>query len=527
MRLRFLDVFLALAGGALLGIGFVAPMFWWTALFGLAPILLALSREGLRKRDAFLLGFLGGFAGYGLSFYTVYWSTLPLTWLGITEAWFAVFAVFLIWFMTAGGFALAIGLFAMLVRWSRLRSWHALLGIPAAWVLADWLGMWVFSIHTLGPNAILGANFSMGSFGYLLADNAALLQGAWLGGIYALNFEVAFFGTLAFLLWSAKGKRERLSYLAVLLVLVCVWAAVLLFLSSQSSANEKGTALSVAAVSTQVPDVLYPTPEQQRAWFEDEAASVEKIRGTDLVALPEGSGFLEYLYHSPGSSARNAFANAGMDSPPLVIDSVSLREADGKLYSRTEYYDAATGQSAFAYKRYLMPFGEQLPYFYRSVSFLMGKWDIIQSILGSRAFSFKGVTPSVSVRGVPISALLCSEAMAPTFYRDEVRRGAQVLVNLSSHAWFHGSYPLYIHLLRVDAVRAAENKRWLVQAGNIVPSFILDPYGRVVAASEWGSTGVLRSVVYARTDRTPFNILGVWVLVFPIALLAWCIWRRR
>jgi apolipoprotein N-acyltransferase len=525
--LRLGDVLLSLCGGALLGIGFIVTPLWWTSLIGFAPILFALSRDEYRLRDVFALGFLAGFAAYGLSFYEVFWSTLPLSWLGIKEAWFAIFAVFLIWFLTVAGFALTTGLFAMFIRWSGARSWTALVVIPSAWVIADWLGMWIFAIHTLGPDSLLGANFSMGSFGYLLADNAPLLQIATLGGIFALNFAVAFFGVLFFLTASAKNTRERAAYIFLVLVVATALGCTQLYLSRQSSSSERGRALSVAAVSTQTPDVLDPSQEQVRSWFQSEAVSVAAIRGADLIILPEGSGFLEYLYRDPMSSARQAFARAGNSTPPTVVDSVSLREPDGNLYSRTEYFDAASGASTFSYKYYLMPFGEQLPYFYRAVAYVMGKWNDVESILGARRFSLKGEARPVLVRGVPISALLCSEAMAPTLYRNEVLDGAQVLVNLSSHAWFHGSYPLYIELRRVDAVRAAESRRWMVEAGNIAPSFILDPYGRLVAEGGWGSKDTVTATVYARTGLTPFDVLGEGiVLLFAVGALFPVVWLR-
>lgn len=520
------DFLYACLGGILLGVGFIVPALWWTSLLAFAPFLYAISRAGSRWR-IFALGALFGFVAYGLSFYTVFWSTLPLGWLGITQTWFAVFAVFLIWFMTTAGFALAMGGFAIFVRWCGLSSWMALLGVPSAWVLADWLGMWIFSIHTLGPHSILGANFSMGSFGYLLADDAALIQGAWFGGMYALNFEVAFVGALIFLLLRARSTHERVAFGAATLALVCVWGGMHLFISSLDATKAGDKALSVAAVSTQTPDVLYPTAEQEQSRFDAEAASIANIHDADLIALPEGSGFLESLHRSPVLSARTVFARAGRGAPPVVVDSVSLRETDGKLYSRTEYYDGTTGRSTFAYKRYLMPFGEQLPYFYRFVSYALGQGDTIRRILGSRGFSFKEVAHPVSVHSIPVSTLLCSEAMSPTFYREQAERGAQVFVNISSHAWFHRTYNMYIQALHIDQVRAAENRRWLVEAGNVVPSFIIDPYGRVIAKSAWGSAGVLTGTLYARTDRTPYSMFGEWVLLVPLVIFGFFVWHRR
>ncbi|MBI4087837.1 apolipoprotein N-acyltransferase [Candidatus Kaiserbacteria bacterium] len=521
--MRLYDILLALAGGVALGIGFVVPPLWWTAFFGLAPLLFAISHEGYRARHVFGLGMLAGFAGYGLSFYPVFWQTLPLTWLGITQMWFAVFVVGLIWSMTVVGFSIASGVFAILVR-PYLSKWFALIYVPSAWVVADWAGAWIFSFQTLGPHSLLGTDFTMGSFGYLLAESTALMQGASIGGLYALNFELAFIGTLIFLFIRSERMRGRfiLAGIAAALLILCGVVYVLI----PSEEVSEGASLTVAAVSTQTSDVLHPTEEQEQAAFESVRSDIGTIHGADLIVFPEGTAFLQRIYQSSGEPSPEIFASAGSKEPPVVIDSASIYEADGNLYSRTEYYDAAGNRSVFAYKKFLMPFGEQLPYFYRLVAYAMGKGQLLQDILGARGFSTKDLATPVTVRGVSIASLLCSEAMSPSFYSGEVRQGAEVLINLSSHAWFHRSYNMYIQARRVDQVRAAENRRFLVEAGNIVPSFVIDPYGRVVAASEWGSTGVLMHTVYARRDLTLYSTFGELVLILPLAALGFFALRR-
>ncbi|MBO9522346.1 MAG: carbon-nitrogen hydrolase family protein [Nocardioidaceae bacterium] len=103
-----------------------------------------------------------------------------------------------------------------------------------------------------------------------------------------------------------------------------------------------------------------------------------------------------------------------------------------------------------------------------------------------------------------IGLMICYDKMWPEAARELVLRGAQILVTSSAwgagppvESWDRSAWVEYFRLF--DRVRAAENARWVVSA-NYAGSFgestfpgdsaILDPMGRVVAATPTGEVGL-------------------------------------
>ena len=125
-----------------------------------------------------------------------------------------------------------------------------------------------------------------------------------------------------------------------------------------------------------------------------------------------------------------------------------------------------------------------------------------------------GAAVPVTVAGASFGTRLCEEALSPRLYRDEVRGGATVLVNLASHSWFHDSRRVAVLARRVAQVRATESRRYLVRAADAAPAFAIDPYGRMVGETRWGEPGILFATVHPETRMTPYVRFGPW--------LVWC-----
>ncbi len=100
--------------------------------------------------------------------------------------------------------------------------------------------------------------------------------------------------------------------------------------------------------------------------------------------------------------------------------------------------------------------------------------------------------PAVSLKGVKIGGLLCSDLLSPSLYPSLVREGsAEVLVNLANQFWFHNSRILYWKTLQLARVHAVQSRTPFVLANNAAPSFVLDRQGNVLVESRWGETSVL------------------------------------
>lgn len=118
-----------------------------------------------------------------------------------------------------------------------------------------------------------------------------------------------------------------------------------------------------------------------------------------------------------------------------------------------------------------------------------------------------------------VGAMLCWEAMHPGFVREFARRGADVLANLSNDAWLNDAGAARLHL-RMAVMRAIENRRWLLRAASTGISAIVDPHGRVVAESGFGSSAVLTASVRRSQAVTIYQRWGDLVAWLAVAVTA-------
>ncbi|HET8580971.1 MAG TPA: hypothetical protein VFL98_00690 [Candidatus Paceibacterota bacterium] len=504
---------LAILGGILLGAGDRIPALWFLSLFGFFPLTMLLAR-GKSIRSVFGWFLLAGFCAYGLSLNALFWDSLPLTWLGVSGI-SGVLIIAIVWLFSVVIFMVPFSALLTLAWRLSDASRLALVVVPSAYVLGDWAGAWLFSIVNYGPFGLLGPNFTMGSPAYQLAANGALLQLAWLGSLYALGFAQAFAGVALYRIWVGR-RQERIALISIIiLALILIGAGSWWFATGHAA--ETGKPLRVALVGVYEPSILAPTPAQT----EEKYATLSRIMAaipatsTDIIALPEDSRFLLEWHATHDAGPLIPVGNAQAAD---YIDSSSERE-HGTLYSRTEYYRASSDTSAYSYKQFLMPLGEEHPYLYQVVGRLIGQAGVVDTLLSVRGFATKPLSGPVLLHGVPVAALLCSEGMSPTLYAEEARLGASAFFNLASHTWFHESRTMHGIALWNSKVRAVESRRWYARPADDSPSFILDPYGRVTAMSRWGQDGVIYGTIFAREDSTPYDALGQWVLLVPLAML--------
>jgi len=110
--------------------------------------------------------------------------------------------------------------------------------------------------------------------------------------------------------------------------------------------------------------------------------------------------------------------------------------------------------------------------------------------------------------------------------REVAGQGAEVLANLSNDSWF-GHADAMRQQLDSAALRAVENRRYLVRATATGFSAVVDPYGRTVVQSELDTPQVLRATVRAAHARTPYQRWGDAVAWAVIAAVAGATLRAR
>jgi apolipoprotein N-acyltransferase len=126
-----------------------------------------------------------------------------------------------------------------------------------------------------------------------------------------------------------------------------------------------------------------------------------------------------------------------------------------------------------------------------------------------------------------LSTAICYEIVYPDLVRRFVADGSELLTTITNDAWFGRSTAPYQHFEQAS-MRAIENGRYLVRAANTGISGIVDPYGRVVAASQIFEPAVILGDVRFLRSRTLYTRIGdAFAYACIIATLAMVLMARR
>jgi apolipoprotein N-acyltransferase len=491
----------AVLSGALLVVCFPLADLGAVAFVALVPFLLSL--QGASTREAVHRGFL-----CGAVFFTglLYWLVHVMTHYGGLPA-------------VAG-----IGFLLLLVGWLALffagfaACQAALLERrgPLAYLLAPVLFV---AFEILRGRLLTG--FPWGLIGYTQWRRPALVQLTAWGGIYALSFLVVLVNAALVLL-----VRRRIAAGAAAL-LVAAGAGFAGKISLRGVAHGDGEPLTVAAIQANVPQeikwLVGREPQIVSGLLTQSAQAVEQ--GARLVVWPESSSPLALAYGddpnqpaAPPARDRQGFEQVASwvknARVTLLTGSVGYRRVDGRLRATNSAFvigpDGVPGASYD--KVHLVPFGEYVPL--QRLLFFVDR--MVQGAVGE-------FLPGERFDPLPtgfgrVGTFVCYEAIFPELVR-RVARNADFLVNITNDAWFGKSAAPYQHLA-MAAVRAAENRRWMLRAANTGISAIIDPAGRVRRGTPLEIQAVLLGSVAPRSDTTLYARTGDWLAWACVILTA-------
>jgi apolipoprotein N-acyltransferase len=109
----------------------------------------------------------------------------------------------------------------------------------------------------------------------------------------------------------------------------------------------------------------------------------------------------------------------------------------------------------------------------------------------------------MTLKNASAGILICFEAIFPEISRATVRKGADVLVNLTNDAWFGVSSAPYQHL-SMSVFRAVENRRPLIRAANTGISAIIDSRGRIMDRTDLFEEETLSAILHLNDRKLTF-----------------------
>ncbi|MBI5886483.1 MAG: apolipoprotein N-acyltransferase [Deltaproteobacteria bacterium] len=506
---------LAVASGLLTAAAHPPVGAWPLAWVALIPLLFSL--EGARARDGFIIGLVSGFVFFVAD---VYWVVNSMYYYGGVPLWISVPVMCLL----AALLACYIGFFGLFVSAaSGMPQTARLVAIPAAWTSLEFLRAHVFT------------GFPWSLLGYTLSDRLVLVQVVDITGIWGLSFLIVMVNCAAFLVIDAfvsKGRRGRrfvpitgALVTAALVVIVVVYGMVRIAQVDNDAAAWRK--LRVAATQGSI--------DQSKKW--DAAFRAETIDiyreltrlaaqdGARLIVWPETAvPFFLGADKAETAAVTSAAKDAGryiLTGSPAYTYNPGTRQT--RLYNSAWLIDPSGDMAGRYDKIHLVPYGEYVP-MRRFLPFLT------KLTAGIGDFS-EGPGPlPIGFEGGGIGVLICYEAIFPEIAAAQVRNGAEILVNITNDAWFGRSSAPYQHM-GMSAVRAVENRTWLVRSANTGISAFVDPAGRIVKKTALFEKAVITADVGLRsgpqTFYTRFTDVFAYLAMALFAGFVFALLRRK
>jgi apolipoprotein N-acyltransferase len=475
---------LVLLSAVLLILAFPRMDLWPLAFVGFIPLFLIL--ENNKLKSSFALSFLCGF----IFFVGVLYWLMFVTKIGV--------------FLLAAYCGLYFGLFGLAYFYfSKINFGFRWFLLPSVWVLLEYL------------RGILFSGFDWGSLGYSQYRNLPILQIADVTGKYGVGFLVLWTNLF---IYEAVFKKNRKIIPVWLGIIGLVLSYGYFQMSSQHLGWDKNKSLKISLVQGNIP--------QEIKWVESFYPSVIDAHSRltlkalqdkpDLIIWPETS--FPGIWEGSNDYVEQMKSFVGELKTPLLFGSVVGTEQ--KLYYNSAVLVDPTGQSSFYNKIRLVPFGEFIP-FRKQLAFLSEVIPIADFDVGKDFTLFP-------FRDGQFSVLICFEDSFASLTRQFVKRGSQLLVNITNDAWFHDTKEAEMHL-QASVFRAIENRRFFVRCGNTGISGFITPLGQLREhVEEHGKksfiNGVVTGDVYFQDQITFYTKFGdIFVLgcgfIVAIALL--------
>ena len=471
---------LAFVAGAMMPFAFSPYDQLWLGLVGMTLWAWLLQRGG---------GFISGLA-FGLG-----WFGLGAWWLADTLHVYGHVPYVLAWLcvLLVG---LVLALFPALWAWLTVRL-----------AANRWQFLVLFALFGTGEEWLRGHLFTglpWTALGNLLLDTPAV---GWLAvfGVYGAAWLICALAAALVLLLARPARQEALVSAAIFALL---WLA-------PAPYTADGPAYHAALIQPNIPqDQKWDARHVQRN-MQSLASLSARALPVDVMIWPEAAVPF-YLSLSP-SWRQWLYQQADGWQADFLFGGLKLLDADRRRAQNGLYLRAQGEIRGFAAKQHLVPFGEYVP------SWLPWLHKLVPDIGDFQAGDDSGV---LTGKAGHFGALICYESIFPEQARARVAAGADVLVVVTNDAWYGHSPAAWQHF-QAARVRAVENGRYVLRAGNTGGSAIIGPDGAVQHLMPWWTAGSVRGTYRLSGTVTPYQYFGDGLMWLVLALGGVMYWRLR
>jgi len=346
------------------------------------------------------------------------------------------------------------GAFLGLIR-ARLGMQAAMLIAPFLWIVLEWLRSY-------------GTQFPWCYLGYSQNNHIRIAQFATFTGVYGLSWLL--------MAWNAAFTTVILLKRYIYIISITVLILYISYYGNNTIKNQiSGQSITVGCVQGNVPQDVKLNHEFADEINRTQLQMTERLirtRKPDIIFWSESSTLFPLRAGGPWTAQIRDLAKE--HRTPLLIGSDSF-DPDG-VYNSAFLVDAKGEIDGRYDKMYLVPFGEFVPL--RSILFFAGK--VVPEISDFSAGKSYHLFP---LKEKEFAVHICFEVVFPQLTREFCLRGASLLVNITNDAWFGDSSAPHQHFA-MAAMRAIENRRYMIRSANTGISGIIDPYGRILQSTD-------------------------------------------
>lgn len=169
--------------------------------------------------------------------------------------------------------------------------------------------------------------------------------------------------------------------------------------------------------------------------------------------------------------------------------------------------DKTINQYQIHKKAKLVPFSEHMPYS-KYFPFLKKfiKWGVGISSWneGDSLLIFNLKYKKIDTK---LAVLICFESVFSDYVSQGVKEGAQFLIIITNDGWW-GNNGGPVQHEQFAVLRAIENRKWIIRAGQTGISCFIDPLGNIYDTIPYDTEGIVVKDIYTNTDQTFYSIHG-------------------
>ena len=468
----------AILSGLMLTVAFPPGKLEWIVWIALVPLLKSLDNQS--PSQAFRLGCIAGLSHY---LTLIYWIVEVLKHYGGLHVFVSVLVLLLFCLYLS----LYLGLFSFLTVYMK-RSPFAIFMIASLWV----------GLEYIRAKALTGFPWCL--LGHTQFRHLDLIQISDLTGVYGLSFLIVLSNAMIYFIIFSRDSHER-RHLKWEIPMVLLTAFFILAyghhrLKRDETGGKGQESIKIAIIQGNIDQSIKWDPAFQEKTVTIYRRLTQRTHSFKprLVVWPETS--MPFFFQDDRNLSPKIIKISKESGADLIFGSPAYRREDGRTKLVNRAYLLSPNGEIYGYydKVHLVPFGEYVPL----KRFLPFIHRLVQA--AGDFVSGKKIEP-LNLPYLSAGILICYEVIFPELARAHVKKGAEILINLTNDAWFGMTSAPYQHLC-MSVFRAVENRKPLIRVANTGFSAFISPQGEMIIHGDLFREEVLELEVRGG-DSTP------------------------